>query len=304
MRVAIITPVRNEKEHIGTTIRCMADQTLLPALWVIVDDGSTDGTTEIIEERAAGHSFIKHVIVPDRGFRKPAVGVIESFYEGMKEVEKIDYDVVSKFDGDLEFPPDTIEQICRAFRENPELGITGGSRFERISPSAPLKELIVPDDYVCGIDKFYRRECFEEIGGLICRAGWDGVDTIKANMKGWKTGQLKTLKVVHLKATGTAKGEGLKKAGLKYGDISYYMGGYFWHFVLHTMKLIIFNRKPILGYYMLKGYFGALLRGEKKESADFRRALKKRQRKNVATWLKLRRNKDGAERGNSSVRDQ
>lgn len=287
MRIAIITPVRNEAQHIGTTIRCMMRQTHLPVKWVIVNDGSTDGTGEIIEKETAGHSFVEHVVVPDRGFRKPAQGVIESFYKGLEALNGVEYDVVSKFDGDLEFPDDMIEQISRAFVEDPELGITGGTRFERVSKTSLLKELIVPDDYVCGIDKFYRKECFEDIGGLICRAGWDGVDTIKANMKGWKTGQLNSLKVVHLKATGTAKGEGLKKAGLKYGDISYYMGGYFWHFLLHVLKLTLFNRKLTLGFYMIKGFFGAMLRGEERESPEFRKALKKRQRKNVATWMKF-----------------
>ncbi len=287
MRIAIITPVRNEKQHIGTTIRCMVRQTVRPVKWVIVNDGSTDGTGEIIEKEMAGHSFIEHVAVPDRGFRKPAQGVIESFYKGMDALEGVDFDVVSKFDGDLEFPEDMMEQIGRAFEDDPRLGITGGTRYEQINESSPLKELVVPDDYVCGIHKFYRRECFGDIGGLICRAGWDGVDNIKANMHGWKTYQLRSIKVIHLKPTGTSKGEGLKRAGLKYGDTSYYMGGYFWHFLLHAAKLMIFNRKPTLGYYMLKGFFRAMVRGDERESANFRKTLKRRQLRNVARWMRL-----------------
>jgi len=286
MRVVIITPVRNEGRHIGTTVRCMVGQTHKPVKWIVVDDGSTDETGRIVQEGTAGRSFVEYVSLPDRGCRKPAEGVIESFNRGLAEIGDLEYDIVSKFDGDLEFPDDTIERICKAFRDDPELGVTGGTRFERIRDSGPLKEVIVPEGFVSGACKFYRKKCFEEIGGLISRSGWDGVDTIRAGMKGWKTGQIDSLKIIHLKPTGRAEGEGLKKAGLKYGNTSRYMGGYFWHFLLHAAKQVVFNRSPRIGYYMLKGYFRALAGGEETESPEFRKALKKQQRRNAVQWLK------------------
>lgn len=287
MKIVIITPVRNEASYIPVTMKCMIQQTLLPAEWIIVNDGSNDNTESVIKELKKGHSFIKYVCLNDRGFRKPGQGVIETFYEGFKRIDSNNYNIIAKFDGDLKFQPDMLEKISNAFKNDPKLGITGGTRYERKSIDDKFRKVLVPKGFVGGPFKFYQKKCFEDIGGLIKRAGWDGVDTIKANMKGWKTGEIDSLKIVHLKPTGMAKGEGLTKACMKYGDVSYYMGGYFWYFILRVIGRAFEGRNIKIGYHMIKGYWKSKLKNEKKESKKFRKYLKKTQLKNIIYWIKL-----------------
>lgn len=287
MKIVIITPVRNEEQYISVTINCMLKQTILPIEWIIVDDGSTDNTGTIIKNQIQGHSFIKYVSLKDRGFRKPGKGVVETFYEGYKRIENRDYDILAKFDGDLEFPTNTLEEVSKAFNSDPRLGVTGGTRYERSRIKGSLKKVIVPKGFVGGPFKFYRRKCFEDINGLIKRAGWDGVDTVKANMKCWRTGEIESLKILHLQPTGTSIGEGLIKACEKYGDVSYYMGGYFWYFLLRAIGRSLESRNPKVGYYMISGYLKSRNNNEAREQGDFRMFLKKNQIQNVRNWVKL-----------------
>jgi len=287
MKIIIITPVRNEEEFIHITIKSMMEQTILPDKWIIVNDGSTDNTEEIIKEYMKKVPFIEYISLPDRGYRKPAQGVIEAFYEGFKRIEIEEYDIISKFDGDLEFPPDTLEKISNAFKNDPKLGITGGSRCEQVNNKGTFKKVLVPKGFVGGPNKFYRKKCFEDINGLIRRAGWDGVDTLRANMKGWRTGEIDSLRIVHLKSTGTAKNEGLIKACEKYGYVSYYMGGYVWYFVLRVIGRSIQTRNPKVGYYMVRGYIRSVRDNKDRESLEFRKFYKKVQKQNMLYWFKL-----------------
>lgn len=285
MKIVIITPTRNEEEYIHITIKCMIEQTILPIKWIIVNDGSTDNTEEIIKEYIKEVPFIEYVSLPDRGYRKPAQGVIEAFYEGIKKIENENYDILAKFDGDLEFPSNTLEEICNAFRNDSQLGITGGTRYEQFNNS-DFKKVLVPEGFVGGPTKFYRKKCFQDINGLIRRAGWDGVDTIKANMMGWRTGELESLKMIHLKPTGMASGEGLKKSCMKYGNVSYYMGGYVWYFILRLIGRSFEGRSLKVGYFMIRGYLRSRLNNEIRETIEFRRYLKKVQVQNMIYWFK------------------
>ncbi len=286
MKLIIITPTRNEEKSISITIESMRKQTLLPIKWIIVNDGSTDNTEKIIKELTNNISFVKYVHIPDRGYRKPGQGVIETFYEGYNCIEN-DYDILAKFDADLQFPPDTLEKICKAFRDDPKLGITGGAYYERLNNKGTLKRVLFSEGYVGGPVKFYRKKCFEDINGLIQRAGWDGVDIIKAKMKGWNTGEIEALKIIHLKPTGTAAGEGLKRACNKYGDVSYYMGGYLWYFCLRVIGRSLENRNLKIGYHMVRGFLRSYLNKLDRESPEFRNFLKKMQRKSMIHWFKL-----------------
>jgi poly-beta-1,6-N-acetyl-D-glucosamine synthase len=286
LRIVIITPTRNEERTIRTTIECMIQQTVLPEKWVIVNDGSTDETENIIlQYYNKKYPFIDYVPLADRGYRKPGKGVVEVFYEGLKKIGSLDYDIIAKFDADLNFPPDAIETICQAFKDDPYLGITGGTLYERKNNQGAFKKLYASDGYVCGPNKFYRKKCFEDIDGLILRAGWDGVDIIRANMKGWKTSAIEPLIMMHLKTTGTAKGEGLRKACEKYGDISYYMGGYIWYFVLRIIGRSWESKNLQVGYYMLKGYLISKIQKKERESIEFRSFLKTKQLQHIAFMI-------------------
>jgi glycosyltransferase involved in cell wall biosynthesis len=291
MKFVIITPTRNEEKFIEETLSSMLTQTLLPLKWIIVDDGSTDDTSDIIKKYMKKADFIEYLYRENRGFRKPGQGVVEAFYAGYEKIKDLDFDVISKLDADLRLPPDTLELIAKSFKNDVTLGVAGGTRFEKGGKNKDFRKVLVPKGFVGGPNKFYRKQCFEEIGGLIPRAGWDGVDTIKANMHGWKTGELDTIKILHLKPTGTAKGEGLAKACEKYGDVSYYMGGYFWYFIVRLVGRSLKNMNPRIGYYMMKGYLNSLLHREKRESDSFRKYLKNIQIKNMKYWINLAANR-------------
>jgi glycosyltransferase involved in cell wall biosynthesis len=264
----------------------MASQTLLPIKWIIVNDGSTDDTEKIIKEFEQNLPFIECIRLPNRGHRKPAVGVIEAFYEGFKRVENLEYEIISKFDADLKFPPNTLEKICQAFKEDSRLGITGGTRYEQINETSSFKKVVVPKGFVGGPYKFYRKECYKDIKGLICRAGWDGVDIVKANMNGWRTSEIESLKIYHLKPTGTADGDGLIKASEKYGNATYYMGGYFLYFISKCLRRSVQMRSPKVAYYMMRGYLRSMLKQEERESKKFRIFLRKAQIENLKFWVR------------------
>jgi len=291
MRVVIISPVRNEGQFIHHTLESMSKQTLVPVKWIIVDDGSTDDTGKIVKQYLSRMTFLEYYYLPDRGYRKPAVGVMEAFYKGYDKIKKLNFDILSKFDADLKFPENMIEMICDTFMKNPDLGITGGTRYEQRKKDGPFKKVLLPKGFVGGPTKFYRKQCYDDIGGLIVRAGWDGVDTIRASMNGWDTGEIESLKVYHLKPTGMAKGEGLKKACEKYGDVSYHMGGYLWYFILRVIGRSMNSRNIKIGYYMITGYIKSILNKEKRESKEFRKYLKRVQRNNINYWLGLLKNK-------------
>ena len=287
MKFLIITPVRNEERFISITIESMQKQKLPPYRWLIVDDGSTDNTCQIIRSYMKKNQFIEYLPIKNRGYRKPGKGVIDTFYYGYNSIDAHDYDVIAKFDADLQFPPDTLQKIADAFLNNPRLGVTGGTRYERKNDDKPFRKVLVPYGFVGGPYKFYRKQCFLDIGGLIHRAGWDGVDTVRANMKGWQTHELPSVKIIHLKPTGTAKGEGLKKACEKYGDVSYYMGGYFWYFILRVIGRSIHGRNYKTGLYMLKGYFRSLSQRLPREPRSFRHYLKRDQISRLGHWIRI-----------------
>lgn len=285
MKIVIITAVRDEGKYISYTIESMLAQTLQPIKWIIVNDGSIDNTEEIIFKYKYKIPFLEYVALPNRGFRKPALGVIESFYEGYNRAQNLDFDIIVKLDADLKFPPDTLKRISTAFENDPTLGITGATRYEQNNGTGRYKKVLLPKGFVGGPTKFYRKQCFQDIGGLIPRAGWDGVDTIRANMKNWKTRELEYLNIYHLKPTGTAKGEGLVKACKKYGDVSYYMGGYFWYFLLRVLGRSIYARNLKVGYFMLKGYLDSKKNMVARESVEFREYMKKIQTERTKYWI-------------------
>lgn len=200
----VITPVRDEAKHLEKTILSMLAQTVRPHEWIIVDDGSTDGTGEIADRYARKHSWIKALHRKDRGFRKSGGGVIEAFNAGYAAIATSEWDFLVKFDGDLSFAPTYFEQCLRYFAAEPALGIGGGDVYHDIGGSLVLEKN--PRFHVRGATKIYRRACWDAIGGLIQAPGWDTLDEVKANMLGWKTRCFPDLKLIHHKYTGSADG--------------------------------------------------------------------------------------------------
>jgi biofilm PGA synthesis N-glycosyltransferase PgaC len=220
-RYVVITPVRDEEKHIEETIKSVTSQTNRPAEWVIVDDGSTDRTGEILDQHAVQFPWITVVHRPNRGYRKAGGGVMEAFYAGYAQLRCQDWDFLVKLDGDLTFSRDYFEKCFVHFGLESRLGIGGGEIYHNVSGTLKLEPN--PTFHVRGATKIYRRLCWEAIGGLWTAPGWDTIDEVKANMLGWKTHSFPELRLVHHRFTGTA--EGLIRDRIKHG-MACYISGY------------------------------------------------------------------------------
>jgi poly-beta-1,6-N-acetyl-D-glucosamine synthase len=239
-KYVIVTPVRDEEKHIDSTIKSVASQSILPSEWVIVNDGSTDGTGNIIDDNAARFPWITPVHRPNRGYRKSGGGVIEAFYAGYNSLHCHDWEFIVKLDGDLSFAPDYFEKCFQRFSAEPQLGIGGGEIYHNISGELQLETN--PRFHVRGATKIYRRACWEAIKGLWQDAGWDTIDEVKAHMLGWKTHSFPELRLVHHRFTGSA--EGLLRDRVKHG-MACYVSGYHPLFLL-AKCISRLARKPYL----------------------------------------------------------
>ena len=185
IKYVVITPVRDEENYMEEMVRCVSSQTIPPAEWVIVDDGSTDRTGDIVDHYAALLPWIRVVHRVNRGFRKSGGGVMEAFYDGYHAIQCNDWDFIVKLDGDLTLPGNYFERCFEHFETDPELGIGGGDIYHDFGGVQKLEAN--PKFHVRGATKIYRRACWEAIGGLWRAPGWDTIDEVKANMLGWKT---------------------------------------------------------------------------------------------------------------------
>ena len=253
-RYVIITPVRDEEKYLEATINAVALQTVLPAEWVIVNDGSTDRTAEIIDTYAAHFPWIRAVHRPNRGFRKAGGGVVEAFYDGYNALQSDGWEFVVKLDGDLTFAATYFEDCFKHFESESKLGIGGGEIYHDLDGKLTLE--VNPKFHVRGATKIYRRACWEAIGGLISATGWDTVDEVKANMLGWHTRAFEDLHLLHHRLTGTA--DGLVRDRVKHG-VACYVSGYHPFFVAASCLRRLAQKPYVvgsfaIGYGFIKGY--------------------------------------------------
>src|SRR5579871_2279822 len=261
-RYVIVTPVRDEEKYIESTIKSVLHQTILPAEWVIVDDGSTDRTGEIADRYAMQHSWISVIHRKNRGFRKSGGGVMEAFYDGYNKLRSAHWDFIVKLDGDLDFAPDYFEKCFAHFYQDSKLGIGGGEIHHLVD--GELKLEVNPRFHVRGATKIYKRACWEGIEGLWLAPGWDTIDEVKANMLGWKTYAFPELHLLHHRFTGTE--EGLFRDRVKHG-VACYVSGYHPLYVVASCLRRLTQKPYIVGsignmYGFLKAHFARLPRLE------------------------------------------
>lgn len=274
----IITPVKNEETFIAGTAECVLEQTARPMAWVIVDDGSTDATARIAGEYEARHGWIKVARLP--GSERTRGGhIVELFYRGLACVDKPGFEFLVKLDSDLTFEPDFFERALDHMKKNPALGITSG--ISRIMRGGRLIEERSASGHTLGACKVYRRRCFDEIGGLVRAMGWDGVDEIKARMKGWEAAPVPGLSLVHMRPEGRAMGS--YRSGVERGRGSYYMGYHPAFLAARAARSLL--RSPLDSAGMLSGYFGALLKGgERIDDPELIKQLRESQARRLFPW--------------------
>jgi poly-beta-1,6-N-acetyl-D-glucosamine synthase len=216
----VITPVRNEEKYVEQTIQSMLNQTIPPAEWILVDDGSSDGTPQILRRYASEVPWLRVITRADRGFRASGRGVVDAFYEGYHQLRSQEWGFIVKLDGDLVFDADYFEQCLQRFAGNPTLGLGGGT-IESLGKNGFERESH-PMFHVRGATKIYRRRFWEDIGGLVSAPGWDGLDEIKGNMLMWESRTFSDLILKQLRSTGSAQGQW--SDWLKRGEGCYLIG--------------------------------------------------------------------------------
>ena len=245
----IVIPAHNEEAFLSKTLDSLVSQSLLPKKIVVVNDSSTDGTQHIIDTYEAKFSFIKGVYHASEKTHAPGSKIIDAFYKGYEHLNE-NYDVLCKFDADLNFPENYLETLAQKFQTDPAVGMVSGFCYIKKSGRWVLENL-TNKDHIRGALKTYRKSCFEAIGGLKNAMGWDTVDELLAQYYGWQVITIPSLRVKHLKPTGQVY---TRKAKFKQGQAFYRMRYGFWLTTIASAKLA-FQKKSI-GYFFdcLKGY--------------------------------------------------
>jgi len=292
-RYCLITPCRDEARFARRTLDAITSQSVPPARWVIVDDGSTDETPAILAEYAARFDYIKIVRREDRGRRKVGPGVIEAFYAGYETIDPPDYDYVCKIDLDLDLPHGYFESLMERMEAQPRLGTCSGKAYfppkgtedqERRKPdgsfnTADLVSEACGDEMSVGMIKFYRTACFEQIGGFVRQVMWDGIDCHRCRMLGWiaESYDESSLRFIHLRAMGSSH-KGIFTGRMRHGFGQWFMGTSLAYMTASAMFRL--TRPPVLigGVGMWWGYVKSMLTGQPRyDDPGFRAFLRRYQ---------------------------
>jgi len=255
MNFYIVIPAHNEAPFIGKTLDSLANQTLPPKKLVVVDDHSTDSTSEVVSRYTEKFPFIRLVKITSEDKHLPGSKVINAFYKGLETLDD-DYHILCKFDADLIFPENYLEKVAEIFKENPKCGMAGG--FCTIEKNGRWEiENLTNKDHIRGALKAYRKECFNDIGGLKPAMGWDTADELLAQYHGWEVITETSLLVKHLKPTGKTYD---KTARFKQGEAFYSLRYGFWLTAIASAKLAVKKKNVLLIFDFLKGYFKAKIK--------------------------------------------
>lgn len=275
----LISPCRNEAPYMRETLDSVVAQTLRPALWVIVDDGSTDETPQILAEYAARHGWIRIVTRRDRGHRAVGPGVIEAFYDGYAAIRPADYEFLCKLDLDLRLPPRYFEILVERMRGDPRIATCSGKAY--VQEGDALVAERHGDDTSLGMTKFYRVDRFQAIGGFVRQVMWDGIDCHMCRMMGWVacSWDEPELRFVHLRPMGSSQ-QGILTGRQRHGYGQYFMGTGFLFMAASALSRIGQRPYVVGSAAMLWGWIkSAALRKPRYDNPGFRRFLRRYQRR-------------------------
>tara|TARA_R110002153_G_scaffold18021_5_gene63263 strand:- start:95922 stop:96857 length:936 start_codon:yes stop_codon:yes gene_type:complete len=255
MSYLLVSPCRNEADYMRLTLESVVSQTVKPDLWIIVDDGSTDETPAILQDYASRYPYIKIVTRENRGHRSVGPGVIEAFYHGYEQVDVSQFDFVCKFDLDLDLPTRYFEILIQRMNDNPRIGTCSGKAYFRDKTSGDLVSEKCGDEMSVGMTKFYRRTCFEEIGGFVRQVMWDGIDCHKCRQLGWiaVSWDEPELNFIHLRPMGSSQ-QGIFTGRMRHGFGQYFMGTGLLYMSASSVFRMLHPPYIIGGLAMLWGY--------------------------------------------------
>jgi poly-beta-1,6-N-acetyl-D-glucosamine synthase len=275
-RYLLVSPCRDEAQYLRRTLDSVALQSVPPALWVVVDDGSTDETPAILEEYSKRLPYLRVIRREDRGGRKVGPGVIEAFYAGLEQVQLEDFDYVCKLDMDLDLPVRYFEILMERMEGNPRIGTTSGKPWFVHPRNGALVPEICGDEMSVGMTKFYRVACFKEIGGFVRQVMWDGIDCHRARMLGWiaESVDLEPIRFVHLRPQGASQ-KGIWTGRLRAGFGQYFMGTSPLYYLAVASYRLTAHPALIGSVAMLWGYTRSWLKGlPRYDDPEFRQFLR------------------------------
>lgn len=278
-RYVIIAPCRNEEKYMRRTLDSLAAQSFRPALLVVVDDGSTDRTPEILGEYARKMEFLRVVRRPDRGGRSVGPGVIETFYAGLDTVNLDEFDYLCKLDLDLDLPERYFEGLLRRMEADPRLGTCSGKPYFPHPKTGELVSEYCGDETSVGMTKLYRVNCFRQIGGFVRQVMWDGIDCHRCRMKGWIACSWNDpeIRFVHLRPMGSSQ-QGIWTGRKRHGFGQYFMGTSLPY--MTASAVFRFFKAPVAvgALAMWWGFFSSMLaRKPRYDDPEFRAFLRKYQ---------------------------
>lgn len=279
-RYALITPCRNEADYMRRTLDSVVAQHDTPALWIIVDDGSTDATPQILAEYAALHDWIRIVPKPDRGHRAVGPGVIEAFYFGMDQLGLEKFDYICKLDLDLDLPVTYFSGLMDRMQANPRIGTCSGKPWFTGAGGRRISEKC-GDEMSVGMTKFYRVACFQEIGGFVREVMWDAIDCHKARQLGWIACSWddEDLQFEHLRPMGSSQ-QSVLTGRMRHGFGQYYMGSDFLFFTASCIFRMAHPPYIIGGAASWWGYARAALKGTpQQQDSELRAFIRQYQRR-------------------------
>ncbi len=253
-KYAIVTPVKDEINYFPRTVASILSQEIKPKKWIIIDDGSTDGTTEIIQKVERENNWIEGIYRESNKIRKPGGEFVLAI--GLEKINIYDYDFIVRMDGDLDFESNYFTVLFEKFENNPKLGIASGVCF--ITRNGKQIEEKHPRFHTRGPLKTYRTQCYKDINGLLNCLGWDSIDELKANMLGWNSQSFPELKIHHLKKTQSAGG--IFSGSFNTGIASYNSGSHPLFVLAKALKIILVRRYRFNSIGLLSGYFSCMIK--------------------------------------------
>jgi glycosyltransferase involved in cell wall biosynthesis len=279
-RYVLITPCRDEDDYGQRTLDSVMRQTVLPALWVIVDDGSTDDTPALLAAAAEKAPWIQVIRRENRGKRAVGPGVVDTFYAGLEAVNLDDFDYLCKFDLDLEIPERYFEILIERMEAEPRLGTCSGKPYYPDPETGELISEKCGDEMSVGMTKFYRTECFRDVGGFVREVMWDGIDCHLCRMKGWIACSWDDpeIRFKHLRLMGSSQ-KSIWTGRMRHGYGQYFMGTGIVYMTVSALYRM--TRPPVVlgGLAMWWGYVrSAIARKPRYDDLTFRKFLRAYQR--------------------------
>jgi poly-beta-1,6-N-acetyl-D-glucosamine synthase len=278
-RYVLISPCRDESDYMTRTLESVMAQSVPPALWIVVDDGSTDETPAILERYRARIPSLRVIRRTDRGSRSVGPGVIEAFYAGLDSVNLDEFDYVCKLDLDLDLPPRYFELLIGRMDKNPRLGTSSGKPYFTSTRDGTLIPEVCGDEMSVGMTKFYRVRCFRDIGGFVRQVMWDGIDCHRCRMLGWIAESLddEPLRFIHLRPMGSSQ-KSIWTGRVRFGYGQYFMGSAPLYFLTSAVFRLTKHPMVLGSVASIWGFLSSALRGVPRyKDPEFRKFLRRYQ---------------------------